>query len=59
MPLYPHSILKKPKSSSADLIQRSQVPTSKEPIDVDAHLFDRPVAQPGIQSFMLLTTMLS
>jgi hypothetical protein len=42
MPLYPHSILKKPKETKPDMKQ----PESKQP-ENDADVFDRPTAQPG------------
>ena len=47
MPLYPHSILKKPKETKPDMKQpESKQPEVKQP-ENEADVFDRPTAQPG------------
>jgi hypothetical protein len=47
MPLYPHSILKKPKETKPEVKQpESKQPEVKQP-ENEADVFDRPTAQPG------------
>jgi hypothetical protein len=52
MPLYPHSILKKPKDLKVD-IGKSDASVGKSVDDNDNDVFDRPAAQPGTLHFFV------
>ena len=51
MPLYPHSILKKPKEVSVGVVKAANkepdVVPREEPVEAEGDVFDRPAAQPG------------
>ena len=52
MPLYPHSILKKPKDVKVDGdVRREPDVVKTTEIDVENDVFDRPAAQPGNKIF--------
>ena len=50
MPLYPHSILKKPKEAAGVGVVKAAKPdvvARDEPVETEGDVFDRPAAQPG------------
>jgi hypothetical protein len=49
MPLYPHSILKKPKEvvGVVKAAKEPDVVAREEPVEPDGDVLDRPAAQPG------------
>ncbi len=47
MPLYPHSILKKPKDVGVGVVKAANKEPDVVPAEAEGDVFDRPAAQPG------------